>query len=77
MNNKDSFMDFRLIFRALKYRNYRLFFGGQTISLVGTWMQQVALSWMVYRLTNSVFLFGCDGVHHPDSDFYFNPPLPG
>lgn len=61
MNNKDSFMDFRLIFRALKYRNYRLFFGGQTISLVGTWMQQVALSWMVYRLTNSVFLLGVMG----------------
>ena len=54
-------MDFRLIFRALKYRNYRLFFGGQTISLVGTWMQQVALSWMVYRLTNSVFLLGVMG----------------
>ena len=41
MNNKDSFMDFRLIFRALRHRNYRLFFGGQTISLVGTWMRPV------------------------------------
>ena len=61
MNSKDSFMDFRLIFRALRHRNYRLFFGGQTISLVGTWMQQVALSWMVYRLTNSVFLLGVMG----------------
>lgn len=61
MNNTNRFIDFRLIFRALKYRNYRLFFGGQTISLVGTWMQQVALSWMVYRLTNSVFLLGVMG----------------
>src|SRR3989338_52179 len=61
MNNKDSFMDFKGIFRALKHRNYRLFFGGQTISLVGTWMQQVALSWMVYRLANSVFLLGAMG----------------
>ncbi|HNX68950.1 MAG TPA: MFS transporter [Candidatus Omnitrophota bacterium] len=49
------------IFRALRHRNYRLFFGGQSISLVGTWMQQVALSWLVYRLTNSPFLLGFVG----------------
>ncbi|MDO8971380.1 MAG: MFS transporter, partial [Saprospiraceae bacterium] len=47
--------------RALRSRNYRLFFGGQLISLSGTWMQQVALSWMVYRLTNSVLLLGVVG----------------
>ncbi len=46
------------MFRALRYRNYRLFFMGQGISLIGTWMQQVALSWLVYRLTDSVFLLG-------------------
>lgn len=46
------------MFRALKYRNYRLFFMGQGISLIGTWMQQIALSWLVYRLTDSVFLLG-------------------
>ncbi|MER2996129.1 MFS transporter [Pontibacter populi] len=46
------------MFRALHYRNYRLFFVGQGISLIGTWMQQVALSWLVYRLTDSVFLLG-------------------
>jgi MFS family permease len=45
-------------FRALKHRNFRLFVGGQLISLSGTWMQQVALSWLVYRLTNSPFLLG-------------------
>jgi len=47
--------------RALRHRNYRLFFGGQGISLVGTWMQQVALGWLVYRLTNSAFLLGFVG----------------
>jgi MFS family permease len=46
------------MFRALRYRNYRLFFIGQGISLIGTWMQQIALSWLVYRLTDSVFLLG-------------------
>ncbi len=46
------------MFRALRYRNYRLFFVGQGISLIGTWMQQIALSWLVYRLTDSVFLLG-------------------
>jgi len=51
----------KLIFRALDHRNYRLFFGGQGISLIGTWMQQIAMSWLVYRLTNSAFLLGMAG----------------
>ena len=51
-------MDWRLILRALRHRNYRLFFGGQGISLVGTWMTRVATSWLVYRLTGSAFLLG-------------------
>jgi MFS family permease len=45
-------------FRALRSRNYRLFFIGQGISLIGTWMQQVAMSWLVYSLTNSPLLLG-------------------
>ncbi len=49
------------MFRALQYRNYRYFFMGQGISLIGTWMQQVAMSWLVYRLTDSVFLLGILG----------------
>ena len=49
------------IFRALKHRNYRLFFFGQIISLSGTWMQSVAQSWLVYRLTGSVVLLGLIG----------------
>lgn len=50
-----------MILRALRYRNYRLFFGGQSISLIGTWMQHVAMSWLVYRLTKSAFLLGVVG----------------
>ena len=44
--------------RALVYRNYRLFLLGQGVSLIGTWMQQVAMSWLIYRLTASPFLLG-------------------
>jgi MFS family permease len=50
-----------LMFRALRHRNYRLFFSGQIISLVGTWMQSVAQSWLVYRLTGSSLLLGLVG----------------
>lgn len=50
--------DWRLVLRALRHRNYRLFFGGQGISLVGTWMTRVATGWLVYRLTGSAFLLG-------------------
>src|SRR5690606_6208701 len=46
------------VFRSLKYYNYRLFFTGQSISLIGTWMQRVAISWLVYRLTGSPFVLG-------------------
>lgn len=45
-------------FRALRRRNYRLLFVGQAVSLTGTWMQQLALSWLVYRLTGSAFFLG-------------------
>lgn len=49
------------IFSSLHARNYRLYFTGQGISLIGTWMQNIALSWLVYRLTGSVFLLGLIG----------------
>ena len=45
-------------FRALRSRNYRLFFIGQGISLIGSWMTRLATSWLVYRLTDSAFLLG-------------------
>jgi MFS family permease len=49
------------IFRSLKYRNYRYFFFGQSISLIGTWIQQIAIPWLVYSLTGSPFLLGLVG----------------
>lgn len=48
----------KFLLRALRYRNYRLFFFGQGISLIGTWMQFLAISWLVYRLTGSPFILG-------------------
>ena len=47
--------------RALRHRNFRLFFGGQSISLIGTWMTRVATAWLVYRLTKSAILLGTVG----------------
>lgn len=51
----------QIVFRSLQHRNYRLFFSGQTISLIGTWMQRIALSWLVYRMTGSEVLLGVVG----------------
>ncbi|MDG6224902.1 MAG: MFS transporter [Candidatus Thermoplasmatota archaeon] len=48
----------RSTFRSLRYRNYRLFFAGQGVSLMGTWIQRIALPWYVFRLTGSPFLLG-------------------
>ena len=50
-----------LILRAFHHRNYRLFFGGQAISLIGTWLTRIATSWLVYRLTGSALLLGVVG----------------
>ncbi|MBK7731862.1 MAG: MFS transporter [Bacteroidales bacterium] len=50
-----------IIFRSLRHRNYRLFFSGQSISLIGTWMQRIALPWVVYRMTGSEVLLGIVG----------------
>src|SRR5919198_5934362 len=47
--------------RALQHRNFRLFFGGQSISLVGTWITRVATGWLIYRLTGSELLLGVAG----------------
>jgi len=57
----DELKGHQVIFRSLQYRNYRLFFTGQIISLIGTWTQQIALPWLVYRLTGSEFLLGVVG----------------
>jgi MFS family permease len=51
----------KLLLRSLRHRNFRLFFMGQGISLIGTWMQTIALSWLVYRMTDSAFMLGVVG----------------
>src|SRR3974390_2914762 len=59
--------------RALRYRNFQLFFAGQLISLIGTWMQTVAQSWLVYRLTGSSLLLGSVGFASQIPVFLFAP----
>jgi MFS family permease len=59
--------------RALRYRNYRLFFIGQSFSLIGTWMQSIALNWLVYRLTGSAFLLGVVGFTNQIPVTFFAP----
>jgi MFS family permease len=49
---------FKIVFRSLKYRNYRLYFTGQSISLIGTWIQRITLPWLVYHITGSALLLG-------------------
>src|SRR4030042_2836669 len=64
---------FRFLMRALAHRNYRLFFGGQSLSLIGTWMQQIAMSWLVYRMTDSAFLLGLVGFTGQGPTVIFSP----
>ncbi|HOV80395.1 MAG TPA: MFS transporter [Bacillota bacterium] len=61
MENTSSPSGIKFVLRSFHYRNYRLFFSGQGISLIGTWIQNIAVSWLVYRLTNSEFLLGVVG----------------
>ncbi len=62
-----------LVLRALRHRNYRLFFIGQSISLIGTWMTQVATAWLVYRLTRSVLMLGVIGFSSQIAAFLLAP----
>jgi MFS family permease len=59
--------------RALRARNYRLFFSGQSISLIGTWMTRIATSWLVYRLTGSAVLLGIVGFANQIPTFLLGP----
>jgi MFS family permease len=61
------------ILRALESRNYRLFFTGQAISLIGTWMTQLATIWLVYKLTNSAVLLGIVGFSSQIPSFVIAP----
>ena len=70
-------MPFPVALRALRYRNFRLFFGGQLISLIGTWMQNVAQAWLVYRLTGSAVLLGAIGFAGQIPVFILSPAVGG
>jgi hypothetical protein len=59
--------------RALSYRNYRLFFIGQSISLIGTWTTRLATSWLIYRLTGSGFSLGLIAFTGQIPTFLFAP----
>ena len=61
------------MFSSLRSRNYKLYFAGQGISLIGTWIQNIALSWLVYRITGSVFLLGVVGFTSQIPSFVLTP----
>jgi MFS family permease len=64
---------FKVVFRSLKYRNYRLFFAGQSVSLIGTWMQRIAMPWLVYHMTGSALLLGIVGFAGQIPSFLLSP----
>jgi MFS family permease len=66
-------IDWAVTLRALRSRNYRLFFTGQTVSLIGTWMTRIATSWLVYRLTDSALLLGITGFAGQIPAFFLAP----
>jgi MFS family permease len=70
---KEIIVQLSLVLRALKYRNFRLFFFGQSISLCGTWMQQVAIGWFVYRTTHSAVMLGLIGFVSQVPMLFFTP----
>ncbi len=61
------------VFRSLQYRNYRLFFSGQSLSLIGTWIQRVAVPWLIYSMTGSAFLLGVVGFASQIPTFILSP----
>jgi len=71
--NKSNTGGLNFILRSFHYRNYRLFFSGQAISLVGTWIQNLTISWLAYRLTNSAFLMGIVGFSSQIPIFILTP----
>ena len=60
-------------FRSLRYQNYRLFFYGQSISLIGTWIQRITTPWLVYDLTHSAFMLGLVGFAGQIPTFLISP----
>src|ERR1017187_1120586 len=60
-------------FKAFRSRNYRLYFSGQSISLIGTWMQRTAVYWLVYAQTHSAFMLGLAVFAAQFPSFLFSP----
>lgn len=71
--DKSGLMRLQNVFRALHSRNYRLFFSGQAISLIGTWITRIATGWLVYRLTDSALLLGVVGFASQIPTFFLTP----
>jgi MFS family permease len=59
--------------RALRHRNFRLLLSGQLVAYIGIWIQQIAMSWLVYRLTGSAFLLGLTGFASQIAILFFAP----
>ncbi|MBN2373158.1 MFS transporter [bacterium] len=72
-NNIIKLQRLKFVLRALRYRNFRIFFYGQSVSLIGTWMQTIAMSWLVFRLTGSGFLLGLVGFSTQFPAFLMSP----
>ena len=62
-----------MLLRALRSRNYRLYFTGQAVSLTGSWMTRIATSWLVYRLTGSAWMLGVVGFAGQIPNFVLGP----
>jgi len=73
LTNSSFASRWKTTFRALKHRNFKLFFSGQLVSLIGTWMQTIAESWLVYRMTGSSVLLGSIGFASQIPVFLFAP----
>lgn len=71
--SEDNAAGISFMWRALKHRNYQLFFSGQSVSLIGTWMTRIATSWLVYRLTGSALLLGVVGFVGQIPTFLLSP----
>src|SRR3954465_15349071 len=76
LSSADSGGSIAFVLRALRYRNYRLFFGGQIVSLLGTWITITATSWLVYRVTHLAVLVGGVGFCSQFPAFLLRP-FPG
>src|ERR1039457_5726404 len=66
-------MNIKTVFRALRHKNYRVFFSGQSISLIATWMDQIAVAWLLYLMTNAAFFYGLVGFSSQIATFLLAP----